>query len=104
MCAHFLKSCPTLLLVRQLVISLTAAALLAAGRVGAEGALTHKRGAAGVKGSRHAALLLPALLPLQTGGKGTANCMAQSLSLVEQKTHSLEVICKNTTPTLVDVQ
>lgn len=64
MCVHTLKYPATFLLVRQLVISLTAAALLAAGGVGTEGALTHERGATGVKGSRHTALLLPALLPL----------------------------------------
>lgn len=69
------------LLVR-LVIPLAAAALLAAGRIGTEGALAYKRGSTGVKRSCDAALLLPALLPLQTGGKGTADCVAQSLSRV----------------------
>ena len=41
-CARILKYLPTFFLVWQLVISLAAAALLAAGRVGAEGALAHK--------------------------------------------------------------
>lgn len=84
-CTHTLKHHPTFLLILQFVISLATAALLAAGGVGAEGALTYKWSATGIKGRRHATLLLPALLPLQTGSKGTANCMAQSLSLVEQK-------------------
>lgn len=73
----------TFLPVGQLVISLAAAALLAAGGIGAEGTLAHKRGAAGVEGGRHAALLLPALLPLQTGGESTAHRVAQSLPLAE---------------------
>lgn len=74
----------TFLLVGQLLVSVAAAAaaLLAAGGAAAEGALADKRGAAGVKRGRHAALLLPALLPLQTGGKGTAHRVAQPLSLM----------------------
>lgn len=71
----------TFLLVGLDLLPLAAAALLAAGRVAPEGAFTNEGGAAGVKRSRHAALLLPALLPLQTGGEGTANGMAQPLSL-----------------------
>lgn len=71
-------------LVLQLVVPLAAAALLA-GRVGAEGALAHKRGATGVEGRRHAALLLPPLLPLQTGGEGAADRVAQPLPLQEAK-------------------
>ena len=45
--------------------------------------LANEWSAAGIEGRRHAALLLPALLPLQTSSEGTANCMAQSLPLVE---------------------
>lgn len=80
-CRHLRPRLGTFLLVRHLVVSLAAAALLAAGGIGAEGALAHEGGAAGVEGRRHAALLLPALLPLQTGGEGTAHRVAQSLPL-----------------------
>lgn len=86
-CKYFFHLCPrlnTFLLVGQLVISLAAAAMLAAGGIGAEGTLAHERGAAGVEGRRHAALLLPALLPFQTGGEGTAHRVAQSLPLAGQ--------------------
>lgn len=77
-----LEHFPTFLFILRLFISLTAAALLAGGGVDAKGAFTHKRGATGVKGSRHATLLLSSLLSLQTGSKGTADCMTQSLTLV----------------------
>lgn len=66
---------PTFPLVLQLVVP------LAAGRVRTEGALANKRGAASIEGRGDAALLLPALFPLQTGGKGTADSVAQPLSL-----------------------
>lgn len=81
-----LEAAHAFLLVGQLLLA--AAALLATARVGPEGALTHERGAAGVEGGRHAALLLPALLPLQTGGEGTADCVAQPLTLVGSRPHS----------------
>lgn len=87
----------TFLLVRQLVVPLAAAALLAAGRVGAEWSLAHKWSATGIEGSCHAALLLPALFPLQAGGKGTANSMAQSLSLVESKESKYKTLSKGHT-------
>lgn len=80
-CGHVRPRLGTFLLVRLLLVSLAAAALLAAGGIGAEGALAHEGGAAGVEGRRHAALLLPALLPLQAGGEGTAHRVAQSLTL-----------------------
>lgn len=69
----------------QLVLSLTTAALLAAGGIGAEGALSHKRGATSIKRSRHTTLLLSALLPLQASSKGTTHCMAQSLPLMQKQ-------------------
>lgn len=69
----------------QLVLSLTTASLLAAGGIGAEGALTHKRGATSIKRSRHTTLLLSALLPLQASSKGTTHCMAQSLPLMQKQ-------------------
>lgn len=81
---------PTFLLVRQLLVPLAAAAaLLAAGGVASEGAFTDKRGPAGIEGGRHAALLLPALLPLQTGGEGTAHGVAQPLPLTEENRERL---------------
>lgn len=81
---------PTFLLVRQLLVPLAAAAaLLAAGGVASEGALTDERGAAGVEGGRHAALLLPPLLPLQTGGEGAAHGVAQPLPLSEENREGL---------------
>lgn len=81
-----LKTKPsTFLFLLQLVLSLTTAALLAAGGIGAEGTLTHKRGATSIKRSRHTTLLLSALLPLQTSSKGTTHCMAQSLPLMQKQ-------------------
>lgn len=77
----------TFLLVGQSLVSLAAAAaLLAAGGAAAERAFPNKRGAAGIERGRHAALLLPALLPLQTGGEGTAHGVTQPLSLMERNT------------------
>lgn len=106
---HSCHPCPrlsTFLLVGQLVISLAAAAVLAAGGVGAEGALAHEGGAAGVEGGRHAALLLPALLPLQTGGEGTAHRVAQSLPLAgRQRNYTLHTLatpaCGLTSPSFI---
>lgn len=86
-----LRRLATFLLVRQLVVSLAAAPLLAAGGIGAEGALADEGGAAGVEGRRHAALLLPALLPLQAGGEGTAHRVAQSLPLEERRPSARQI-------------
>lgn len=80
----------TFVLFLQLVISFTPAAVLTAGRVGAEGTLAYEGRAGGVKRCRHATLLLSPLLPLQTGGKSAAHRVAQSLPLTQRKEKHLK--------------
>lgn len=84
-----LWAAPTFLFVRGLSLSRPPAPRKA------EGTLTRKARAAGVKSSRDPTFLLPSLLPLEAGCKSTAHGVAQPLALWEEDGGGagLETLC-----------